>query len=220
VNKVNKSAGGIPGLRNPIVAREIDKLEPGVDESINLVRLRDKLDETQAEIIVNSEKLQHLLRKIEKKYGKELSPFLHDRIARRADAIWILSKWLDGELPHGVKIVISKEDGELRTEYVYSKWNITSNVFSPDTTIQEVIDWFIHNHDIFEYMVDDVGTATGVYVDKFDFINWLKENNIPSDDPDVKEALELFYKLYNYVDRFNSLIDELRAIVGWKKEEK
>jgi hypothetical protein len=68
-------------------------------------------------------------------------------------------------------------------------------------------------------MVDEIGTAMSVYIDKQEFINWLKKNNIPLDDPDVKEALELLHELYNDVDRFNSLIDELRTIVNWKKEE-
>jgi hypothetical protein len=229
VNKVNKPAGRIriPGLSNPIVAREIDKLEPGADESINLVRLRDELDKTRAMIVIKSERLLHILGNIERKFGKELSSFLLDKIVRRAEAALILDKWLDGELPSGVKIVIDRKGDRMYVEYVneymhkahIQYWKIASDFFSPDATIQEVIDWFIHNRDVFEYMVDEIGTATGVYVDKLEFIDWLKKNNIPLDDPNVKEALGLFYELYNHVDRFNSLIDELRTIIGWKKEE-
>jgi hypothetical protein len=137
---VDKPVGGIPGLRNPVVAREIDKLAPSVDKSIELIRLRDDLGETLAMIVIKSERLLHLLGGIERKFGKELSPFFHDNIIKRAEVAPILGKWLDGELSSAVKIVISRKGDRMYVEYVNEymhkmytqRWKIASNFFSPD----------------------------------------------------------------------------------------
>jgi hypothetical protein len=170
-------------------------------------------------IEIKSEKLRHLLRDIAREFGKELPFSLHYGIFRRAGATSILRGWLDGRLLSGVKIVISKEDDGIRAEYIYGDWKITGNVFPPDATIQEVIDWFIHNRGIFENMVDTIGTSTGVHLDEMQFMDWLRKNNIPLDNPYVKKARELFNELRRDVGRFESLIEELQELIGWKKEE-
>jgi hypothetical protein len=46
----------------------------------------------------------------------------------------------------------------------------------------------------------------------------LKRNNIPLDDPSVKEVLGLFSELYSGVGRFNWLVKELGALADWEKE--
>ena len=213
------SAGGIPGLRNPIVAREIDKLEPSIDKSIELIRLRDNLGKTLAMIEIKSEDLLRLLKHIAEEFGKELPFVLFHSLFERVGASLILRGWLDGQLPDRVKIIVSNEGDEIRAEYIFEDWKIIGNVFSPDVTIQEVFDWFIHNRDVFEELVDDIGTSTGVYLDDLEIRKWLNENNIPLDDPRVQETLNLINELRSDVDRFNKLIEELRGLTGWKKEE-
>ena len=222
------SDGGIPGLRNPVVAREIDKLELSIDDSIKLERLRDDLGMIRFMINVIAWKLLQLLSDIEREFGKELSPFLYDKIIKRALAASILGKWLDDEFPLDVKIVISKEKNKMYVEYIVEyvykghieHWSIVSNFFSPGATIQEIIDWFMYNRDVFEYLVDAIGSEVSVHLDEMEFSDWLRENNIPLDNPRVKKALELFNELYNNTGKFNSLIEEFRELIGWKKEEK
>jgi len=221
------SDGGIPGLRNPVVAREIDKLEPSIDNSIKLERLRDDLGMTRSMIPLIVWKLLLLLRDVEREFGKELSPFLYDKIIKRALATSILGAWLDDEFPLDVKIFISKELDKMKVEYIVEyvykdhieHWSIASNFFSPGATIQEIIDWFMYNRDVFECLVDAIGSGVSVHLDEMEFRDWLRENNIPLDNPRVKKALELFNELYSYVGSFNILIEEFRELIGWKKEE-
>ena len=221
------SDGGIPGLRNPVVAREIDKLEPSIDNSIKLERLRDDLGMTRSMIPLIVWKLLLLLRDVEREFGKELSPFLYDNIIKRALAASILGAWLDDEFPLDVKIFISKELDKMKVEYIVDYvykghtgyWSIISNFFSPGATIQEIIDWFMYNRKVFEHLVDAIGSGVSVHLDEMEFRDWLRENNIPLDNPRVKKVLELFNELYSYVSSFNSLIEEFREFIGWKKEE-
>jgi hypothetical protein len=225
--RADSPSGGIPGLRNPIIAREIDKLELNTDNSYRLMKLRDELGRTLAKIHVESRDLIGVLEAIRNKYGKDLPPFLYSNIGNRMDAASILLNWLDGKFPGSlVRVLIEEEEDGIHADYIRSvaenskivRYKFIGHVFPPDASIQDIFDWFVQSREVFEELVKDIGPAAGVYLDELEFKSWLKDEQIDPADPYITKAQELFSKLYSDVEEFDQLIKEFRELVGWREE--
>jgi hypothetical protein len=213
---------------NPLVESELARLALGPSEVAKVAKLRDELKSTLVLTSLTASKLIGALLRIEGryrdrvKYGLESTLYYH--LGRLSNTSVTLRSWLAGELSHGVDIVLKPEENAVWVSYRYritipgrgeTEVEIAGNTFSTGTGLQRIIDWFINNRDVFENLARIVELSAGVPWWVQLFSDWLEKNGIPKDDPDVKEAFELFDELRRYVHKSADLIGELRELLGW-----